>query len=141
MPRRARLAVPGIPLHIIQRGNNRSACFYAEKDYRFYLETLRDQAQTHRCAIPAYVLMTNHVHLLLTPERQESAASLMKHLDLLSRATLCAIREPDVWRSASFGNRGMSLTIFPTIFFLLRQDSDRHFKRLQFRSSRPLTSS
>lgn len=80
MPRRARLAVRGIPWHIIQRGNNRGACFYAEEDYRFYLETLRDQAQTQGCAIHAYVLMTNHVHLLLTPERKDSAASLMKHL-------------------------------------------------------------
>jgi putative transposase len=80
VPRRARLAVPGIPWHIIQRGNNRSACFYADEDYRYYLETLGDQAQTHGCAIHAYVLMTNHVHLLLTPDRKDSAASLMKQL-------------------------------------------------------------
>ena len=80
MPRRARLAIPGIPWHIIQRGNNRSACFYAEEDYRRYLDTLREQAQKHGCLIHAYVLMTNHVHLLLTPVKQESAALLMKHL-------------------------------------------------------------
>ena len=80
MPRRARLAIPGIPWHIIQRGNNRSACFYAEEDYRRYLDTLREQAQKHGCLIHAYVLMTNHVHLLLTPEKRESAALLMKHL-------------------------------------------------------------
>ncbi|MDX9767777.1 MAG: transposase [Ectothiorhodospiraceae bacterium] len=80
MPRRARLAIPGIPWHIIQRGNNRSACFYAEDDYRRYLDTLREQAQKHGCLIHAYVLMTNHVHLLLTPEKPDSAALLMKHL-------------------------------------------------------------
>lgn len=80
MPRRARLAVPGIPWHIIQRGNNRSPCFYADEDYRRYLDTLAEQAVKYDCAIHAYVLMTNHVHLLLTPQQEDSAALLMKHL-------------------------------------------------------------
>ena len=66
MPRRARLVVPGIPWHIIQRGNNRTACFYADADYCRYLETLKEQAEKHGCLIHAYCLMTNHVHLLLT---------------------------------------------------------------------------
>ncbi|MGH9438090.1 MAG: transposase [Terriglobia bacterium] len=59
MPRRARLAVAGVPWHIIQRGNNRSACFYADEDYRRYLDTLAEPAQKYGCAIHAYVLMTN----------------------------------------------------------------------------------
>ena len=80
MPRRPRLNVPGIPWHIIQRGNNRSACFYDDADYLYYLATLAEQADKHRCWIHAYVLMTNHVHLLLTPEKEDSAALLMKHL-------------------------------------------------------------
>jgi putative transposase len=80
MPRRARLSVPGIPWHIIQRGNNRSACFYADEDYQLYLEYLTEFSEKFGCAVHAYVLMTNHVHLLLTPEREESAALLMKHL-------------------------------------------------------------
>jgi putative transposase len=80
MPRRARIAVPGIPWHIIQRGNNRSACFFTDEDRRRYLDTLREQAEKHGCAIHAYVLMTNHVHLLLTPAREDSAGLLMKHL-------------------------------------------------------------
>jgi len=54
MPRRARLTLPGIPWHIIQRGNNRTACFYAEEDYRCYLETLEAQADKHGCAVHAY---------------------------------------------------------------------------------------
>ena len=61
MPRRARLSVPGIPWHIIQRGNNRSACFYAEDDYHKYLDTLKEQADKYGCWVHAYVLMTNHV--------------------------------------------------------------------------------
>mgnify|MGYP001812919910 CR=1 FL=1 len=73
MPRRARLAVAGIPWHIIQRGNNRSACFYAEADYHLYLQDLGEQSGKFGCQVHAYCLMTNHVHLLVTPERVESA--------------------------------------------------------------------
>lgn len=80
MPRRARLVVPGIPWHIIQRGNNRGACFYNDSDYPFYLDTLNKQAAKYGCSIHAYCLMTNHVHLLLTPSAHDSAALLMKHL-------------------------------------------------------------
>ena len=80
MPRRARLALGGIPWHIIQRGNNRAVCFYAEDDYQSYLHYLKTFADEFGCAVHAYVLMTNHVHLLLTPEREDSAALVMKHL-------------------------------------------------------------
>ena len=80
MPRRARLLVPGVPVHLIQRGNNRSACFYAEDDYRFYLEHLAEQATKHGCALHAYCLMTNHVHLLMTPQHKDSLGQLMKAL-------------------------------------------------------------
>lgn len=80
MPRRARVLLPGATLHLIQRGNNRSACFFAEEDYLFYLEHLADQARKHNCAIHAWCLMTNHVHLLLTPAKPESAGMLMKGL-------------------------------------------------------------
>ena len=80
MPRRARLVVPKIPLHIIQRGNNRQACFYSDADYLFYLDSLLEYSQTTDCTIHGYVLMTNHVHLLLTPKDKESVAHLMKRL-------------------------------------------------------------
>ncbi len=80
MPRRARLAIAGIPWHIIQRGNNRSACFYDDVDYRKYLDLLEEQAHKHGCLVHAYALMTNHVHLLVTPERKDSAALMMKNL-------------------------------------------------------------
>ncbi|MFI8481870.1 transposase [Pseudomonas sp. NPDC078700] len=80
MPRRARLLLPGMALHLIQRGNNRSACFYSDEDCQFYLEHLADQAQKHGCAVHAWCLMTNHVHLLLTPSTAESVGMLMKGL-------------------------------------------------------------
>lgn len=80
MPRRARLALPNVPLHLIQRGNNRQTCFFANEDYRFYLEWLGEHAGKTGCRIHAYVLMTNHVHLLLSAERAEAVSTLMKAL-------------------------------------------------------------
>jgi putative transposase len=62
MPRRPRVNLSGLPLHIVQRGNSRAACFFAEEDYRFYLHWLRLLAAKHHCAVHAYVLMSNHVH-------------------------------------------------------------------------------
>jgi putative transposase len=80
MPRRARLSLPGIPLHVIQRGNNRQACFYQDRDRRLYLDWLTEYAAGNHCAIHAYVLMNNHVHLLLTPTFATSAGNMMKAL-------------------------------------------------------------
>ena len=80
MPRRARLTLPNIPLHLIQRGNNRQACFFADEDYRFYLDWLAEHAGKTGCQIHAYVLMTNHVHLLLSAETAQAAGALMKAL-------------------------------------------------------------
>ena len=80
MPRRPRIAVAGVPLHIIQRGNNRQACFYDASDYRTFLHWMAQYAHDSDCAIHAYVLMTNHVHLLLTPSRADGPGLLMKHL-------------------------------------------------------------
>ena len=67
MARRERQRVTGLPVHIIQRGNNRQACFYAEADHLFFLHHLRELAKRAQCEVHAYVLMTNHVHLLVTP--------------------------------------------------------------------------
>ena len=80
MPRRSRITLSGVPMHIIQRGNNRQACFFADEDYLAYLQWLGEYAKQSGCAIHAYVLMTNHVHLLLTPRRGDSAGDLMKRL-------------------------------------------------------------
>jgi hypothetical protein len=66
MPRKIRFNLPGVPRHVIQRGNNREPCFFSGGDYRRYLDDLRKAAEKYACAIHAYVLMTNHVHLLVT---------------------------------------------------------------------------
>ena len=80
MPRRPRIKLAGMPQHIVQRGINREACFYADEDYHCYLHWLKKSAADWGCAIHAYVLMTNHVHLLLTPETPDGPARLMQSL-------------------------------------------------------------
>ncbi len=67
MPRQCRYFIPNIPQHVITRGVDRQAVFFQEQDYSLYLEALREAAATNDCLIHAYVLMANHVHLLVTP--------------------------------------------------------------------------
>jgi len=80
MARLPRFIIPGQPQHIIQRGNNRQAIFCANADYRFYLEKLKDAAAKHDCEIHAWVLMTNHVHLLVTPQAETGIGKMMQML-------------------------------------------------------------
>jgi putative transposase len=68
MPRGARLSLAGIPWHIIQRGNNRGVCCKVEEGRQYYLYSLKTFVEKFGCAVQAYMLMTNHVHLLFTPE-------------------------------------------------------------------------
>ena len=80
MPRLPRLKLPNTPLHIIQRGNNRCVCFGSDEDCLFYLDHLADISAKVGVAVHAYVLMTNHVHLLATPQDAEGISQLMKRL-------------------------------------------------------------
>lgn len=78
MPRQQRYRLPGVPQHVIQRGNNRQVTFFDKSDYRKYLECLRESAEKQGCAIHAYVLMTNHVHLLMTPDEVDGISRVMQ---------------------------------------------------------------
>lgn len=78
MARPPRLEIPGVPLHIVQRGVNRSACFFGDVDRRFYLKCLREAARRRGCVVHAYVLMTNHVHLLATPHERGAAGTMLQ---------------------------------------------------------------
>ena len=80
MPRPLRIDFPGIPQHVIQRGNDRQPCFFDDADYLCYRSELRDMARREGCAVHAYVLMTNHVHLLLTPLQPGAVARTMQSL-------------------------------------------------------------
>ncbi len=80
MPRRLRLALAGVAVHLIQRGNNRGACFFGDQDYVRYLDHLVEFAPKFGCAVHAFVLMTNHVHLLLTPQQADGPSRLMQRV-------------------------------------------------------------
>ncbi len=77
MPRRPRTHLDDVPLHIVQRGHNREPCFFAEEDYYAYLHWLGEALRQADAALHAYALMTNHVHLLLTPRKAESVPLLL----------------------------------------------------------------
>ena len=80
MPRRPRVLLADYPLHIVQRGINREPCFFTDEDYHCYLHWLEEAARACGCAIHAYALMTNHVHLLLTPQETGAPSRLMQSL-------------------------------------------------------------
>lgn len=80
MARRSRLNLRDVPQHVIQRGNNRQATFIAEADYAFYLNCLGEAARKYDCRIYAYVLMTNHVHLLVSAQEPYAISRMMQHL-------------------------------------------------------------
>lgn len=80
MARLPRLDLPQVPQHIVQRGNNREPCFASEEDYSRYRQDLADAAAHCGCAIHAYVLMTNHVHLLVTGAARGAVSRMMQRL-------------------------------------------------------------
>jgi putative transposase len=75
-----RLFVPGVSLHIIRRGNNRTTIFNEEGDYLVFLRTLQDTAAENGVLVHAFVLMTNHYHIMVTPQRERVVPLMMKTL-------------------------------------------------------------
>ena len=80
MARLPRPDLPGIPQHIVQRGNNRLPCFLDDEDRQRYLQCLLDALVRFDCQLHAYVLMDNHLHLLLTPQQDGALSRLMQSL-------------------------------------------------------------
>lgn len=80
MARHPRLDIPGIPQHIIQRGNNRLPCFLDDDDRLRYCDLLHESLEATDCKLHAYVLMSNHVHMLATPPQPGGIARLMQRL-------------------------------------------------------------
>lgn len=80
MARLARLALAGYPHHVIQRGNNRQPIFGSKDDYQVLLDLLTQNAARFKVAVHAYVLMSNHFHLLLTPQTDDGLPKLMQAL-------------------------------------------------------------
>ncbi|MCB1700639.1 MAG: transposase [Halioglobus sp.] len=80
MPRKPRFFVPGLATHIVQRGHNRQAIFFDDSDYRVFLSLLSKARDRYPSDVHAYVLMTNHVHILATPSGKQSISQLMQYL-------------------------------------------------------------
>ncbi len=80
MPRKPRFYISGAPVHAVQRGHNKSAIFFDDLDYLEYLRYLKQASDDHGCVVHCYVLMTNHIHLLMTPESPTSISRLFQSL-------------------------------------------------------------
>lgn len=81
MGRYARKTIADVPYHVIHRGNNRQPIFFCYDDYQFFLESIESAKDKYKCRLYSFVLMTNHVHLLLEPvEDSENLAYFMKHI-------------------------------------------------------------
>ena len=90
MSRKTRMYLPGVPTHVVQRGNNRDACFFAEEDFQFYKEVLAEGLNRYGAQLHAYCLMTNHVHLLITPNFTDSISRILQHI---GRQYVCYINK------------------------------------------------
>lgn len=80
MPRKPRFYLPGVPVHIVQRGHSRQTVFFEKDNYQAYLHWLKQAAARYQCQIHAYVLMTNHIHILATPSKHDSISLMMQYL-------------------------------------------------------------
>ncbi len=80
MPRKPRFYLPHIPEHIVQRGHSREPVFFEESDYSAYLTWLTEASERYDCGVHAYVLMTNHVHVLVTPRTSEGISRMMQYV-------------------------------------------------------------
>ena len=80
MARLVRVAPAGVSQHIIQRGNNRQVCFGSEADMKAYLNWLKEFSKKNSVDVHAWVLMTNHVHLLCTPQKEGAISRMMQSL-------------------------------------------------------------
>jgi len=80
MPRKSRFYVAGLPIHVVQRGNNRQPIFFDDSDKRLYLSWMKEAAEKYGCSVHAYVLMTNHVHVLVTPGDSTGVSRMMQYI-------------------------------------------------------------
>jgi len=80
MPRKPRFYLPDVPVHVVQRGHNREPVFFHDDDYHAYLGWMKEGAAEHGCRLHAYVLMTNHIHLLVTPKHKQSINYMMQSI-------------------------------------------------------------
>jgi len=81
MTRLRRYCPSGIPVHVVQRGNNRVDCFHEDLDKGYYFQLLKAAADSFDVHVHAWVFMSNHVHLLITPVESDSVSGMMQFVD------------------------------------------------------------
>jgi putative transposase len=101
MSRRSRVVIPGFPHHVTQRGNNRRDVFFSEADRATYLNLLRKYCSKYGVGIVGYCLMTNHIHLIATPQRENSLAKALggTHNDYSRWLNVSRLESGHVWQS------------------------------------------
>ncbi|NQZ08271.1 MAG: transposase [Algicola sp.] len=114
MPRSNRHFIPNIPFHVVQRGNNHSICFFNYNDYVAYLAMLKKSAAEQGCKVHALILMTNHVHLLVTPQDKHSISKMMQ----------CLGTNYVLYINRTYGRSG---TLWEGRFKAVLVDSERYF--------------
>ena len=80
MPRKPRFFLPDLPAHIVQRGHSREPVFFEDGDYLAYLDWLTEAANRYKCAVHAYVLMSDHIHILATPQDKQGITRMMQYI-------------------------------------------------------------
>ncbi len=106
MPRKKRFYQPGVPAHVFQRGHNKEPVFFDDEDYLAYLRFLKASADDLECLIHAYVLMTNHVHLLVTPKAENDISLLFQNIGrhFVSYMNKTYRRRGSLWEGRHKGN-------------------------------------
>lgn len=80
MPRKPRFFLPGVPVHVVQRGHSRQPVFFEDNDYLAYLRWLKEGAKRYKVDIHAYALMTNHIHILATADDKDGITRMMQYV-------------------------------------------------------------
>lgn len=125
MPRVARIVVPGIPHHVTQRGNNRQDVFFVDDDRRNYLHILRDAGAKFGIDVLGYCLMTNHVHLIVTPHTEEALAKALGRTHFLYAQYVNELhgRSGHLWQSR---------------FYSCPMDDDHFWKAMRYVEQNPV---
>ena len=116
MARLPRISPVGVSVHVIQRGNNRQACFGAVKDYSAYLGWLKAFSTKFAVDIHAWVLMTNHIHLLCTPQQEGSVSLMMQSFGRRYVITGVIYGPPRIARENSFVTKEILLPYIRPLF-------------------------
>lgn len=126
MARLTRLYLPGCAQHVIQWGNSREACFCDEADYKAYLSFLKDAAVKYQVAVHAFVLTTNHVHLLVTPSDEQGLINGVSVIDCIGQRTM-SLRRGEGRKLAAF-QKLESMTLTPLVFGYVNDQCSSHWE-------------